>query len=326
MFPGKLQTTLTYRFPGESIVEKHGVFKKLDNPGEFKGFIISGFEGTEFYGFFEGEAGEQLSAVESPVVIGKSEYCDLAHEFIRHLKDHDIGKAIFSRIKHVAFDERGRLDLFRKLSEKYPGAFCYTFDSPMLGKWIGATPETLVRIEQGRGETMSLAGTKPVGDFTAWGEKEVYEQQLVTDFIYSELLAVCKTVSVSERAELIAGPVKHLVHHFEFTVEADKEWQLTRSVHPTPAVSGFPRAEALRCISHFEPHNRSLYAGIIGEVTTVQSRLFVNLRSAQIISDGLYLYVGGGLTQESIPESEWQETENKATTILDLVHSQCDRY
>jgi isochorismate synthase len=311
-----VQTLLIYRFPNNSIIEKKGIFKQLDNPELFEGFIISDFEGNNFYGFYENESGEELSVKEGPIVISQSAYFDLAHEFIHYLQNFNIGKAVLSRVKQVDFQEQDRLNLFYKLIDKYPNAFCYSFDSPSLGKWIGATPETLIKIEEGIGQTMSLAGTKPVSDTSKWGEKEIYEQQLVTDFIKEELTAVCDSVSVSERDELIAGPVKHLIHRFSFYVSQKEQWNLIQRLHPTPAVSGFPRTKALKCIENFEPHNRAFYAGIIGWKTNFQTNLFVNLRSAQIMDNKLYLYVGGGLTQQSVPESEWEETENKAKTLF----------
>lgn len=311
-----MQTTLIYRFPNDSIVEKKGIFKQLNHPESFEGFIISDFEGNNFYGFYENESGEELSVKEIPIVISKSAYCDLAHEFIHYLQDAGIGKAVLSRVKQIDFKEQDRLSLLYKLADKYPNTFCYSFDSPSLGKWIGATPETLIKIEEGRGQTMSLAGTKPVDNTSRWGEKEMHEQQLVTDFIHEELLAVCENVIVSERKELSAGPVKHLVHHFNFDVTEEKQWDLIQHLHPTPAVSGFPRNKALKCIADFEPHNRHFYAGMIGWKTNSHTYLFVNLRSAQIMTNKLYMYVGGGLTQQSIPEDEWEETENKAKTLL----------
>lgn len=314
-----MQTKLIYRFPNDSIIEKRGIFKQLNSPESFEGFIISDFEGSNFYGFFENESGEQISDKETPIVISQSAYCDLANEFIHYLQDSDIGKAVLSRIKQVDFDETERVNLFHKLASKYPNTFCYSFDSPSLGKWIGATPEILMKIERGRGHTISLAGTKPAGDTTKWGEKEKHEQRLVTDFIYEELMVVCEDVSVSKQTELIAGPVKHLVNHFNFYVRNENQWNLIKRLHPTPAVSGFPRNEALKCINNFEPHNRDFYAGIIGWKTNTHTQLFVNLRSAEIIKNNLFLYVGGGLTQNSDPQSEWEETENKARTILNLV-------
>lgn len=314
-----MQTTLIYRFPNDIITEKQGVFRKLNKPESFEGFIISDFEGNNFYGFYENESGEQSVAKEIPIVISKSAYCDLAHEFIHYLQDFNIGKAILSRVKDIDFEEHNRLKLFYKLAEKYPTAFCYSFDSPFLGKWIGATPETLIKIEEGRGQTMSLAGTKPVDNNAGWGKKEIHEQQLVTDFIYEELLALCENVIVSDRKELIAGPVKHLAHHFNFNVKQKNQWSLIQRLHPTPAISGFPRDKALKCIDDFEPHKRDFYAGMIGWKTNSQTNIFVNLRSAQIMKNKLYMYVGGGLTQQSVPEDEWEETENKAKTIVELL-------
>lgn len=291
----------------------------MDDPGLFEGFIVSDFEGQHLYGFYEGESGEENVEMEPPVVISKSAYCDIAHEFIHYLQDHVIDKAILSRVKQVDFGANQSTVFFSKLVEKYPNAFCYFFDSPSLGTWIGATPETLIEIKEGKGKTMSLAGTKPVGDTTGWGEKELYEQQLVTDFIRGQLLEVCQQVQESDRGELIAGPVKHLVHHFTFEIASSGQWELIRKLHPTPAVSGYPRSKALECIAGFEAHDRKFYAGMIGLMGMTTTNLFVNLRSAQLLNNQLYLYVGGGLTQQSSPESEWNETENKAKTLLDLI-------
>lgn len=319
MYLDKLQSTLIYRIPGFEIVEKKGIFKRIDIPKDFNGFIISDFERNIFYGFFENEVGEEQVVFEKPIVISQSAYYDLANEFIHYLQDCAIDKAILSRIKEVDFNSNSAIQLFHDLEKKYPNAFCYLIDSPLVGVWIGATPETLIEIENGKGKTMALAGTKSSSDNTKWEEKEVHEQQLVTDFINDTLRSYCDVVVVSDRQEIKAGPVKHLVHQFDFSISKEKEWDLLINLHPTPAVSGFPREKALKCISNFEPHERSLYAGIIGIKTKEKTKLFVNLRSAQLIGNRLFLFVGGGITQASIAENEWEETENKAKTILNLI-------
>ncbi|MCO5259289.1 MAG: chorismate-binding protein [Crocinitomicaceae bacterium] len=310
-----MQTTLRYRFPGKSIVEQKGIFQRLTNVEDFNGFFLSDFEGNNFYGFVENGVGEAVGDFEKPIVLSQSAYTDLATEFIHYLQDIDIGKAILSRIKAVTLDVLTKEELFYQLEKNYPTAFVYLIDSPSIGTWIGATPETLVLIEDGVGKTMSLAGTKPSSDSTEWGRKEVEEQQMVTDFIRSILDSYCAHVEQSERKELQAGPVKHLVHHFGFKVEQKKEWKLIKHLHPTPAVSGFPRNKALKCIANFEPHERNFYAGMIGMKAPNKTHLFVNLRCGQILDNTLFLYVGGGLTQKSIAQHEWEETENKAKTI-----------
>lgn len=313
--PVNLQTELLYRFPNGEIQHKRGVFRLVDQPSIFEGFIVSNFEGTACYGFFENEIGEEEAILEKPIVISESAYIDLAFEFIHYLQDNSIGKAILSRIKVVDFKDGDNKLLFHQLLEAYPNTFCYTFKSPLLGTWIGATPEILVDISSGNGKTMSLAGTKPTTDQSDWGQKELQEQQMVTDFISKQLENSTSEKLVSERQELVAGPVKHLVHYFDFKIEPDQQWNLIQKLHPTPAVSGFPRDKALTCISNFEPHERELYAGIIGFKSTERTQLYVNLRSARIDATKIYLFVGGGLTQKSVPQDEWLETENKSKTI-----------
>jgi isochorismate synthase len=96
-------------------------------------------------------------------------------------------------------------------------------------------------------------------------------------------------------------------------------WEIAKDLHPTPAVSGTPRKDALDWIRSEEKHERQFYAGIIGSMDEHSMNLYVNLRCAQIIGSDIYLYVGGGFTADSIPEKEWEETENKSKTLLNLL-------
>jgi isochorismate synthase len=94
---------------------------------------------------------------------------------------------------------------------------------------------------------------------------------------------------------------------------------LLKHLHPTPAVAGLPQKIAVQYLSALEQHERRLYSGIIGRMKEGQEQLFVNLRCAQILDNQLYAYVGGGFTADSDPEQEWQETENKSKTLLQLL-------
>ena len=68
-----------------------------------------------------------------------------------------------------------------------------------------------------------------------------------------------------------------------------------------------------------ESHTRELYTGYIGLFDELQTHCYVNLRCAKLIDDEIFAYVGGGITDESIPELEWKETENKSKTLFDLL-------
>jgi len=316
-----MQSKLIYRFPHGAFKTLSGSFKLLKDVSNFEGFIVSNFEGNMVYGFVEGEFNEVEDNPERdlPIVLCEDAYLNLANEFIHYLQDHEVGKAILSRIKNVDFLGYSVEKLLDQMANAYPNTFCYLFEDPILGTWLGATPETLVEIKNGEGKTMSLAGTKVSTDDQAWGEKELEEQKMVTDFIHSTLLDTAMDVQLSERQEFVAGPVKHLVNYFQFKIDSTNQWNLIKALHPTPAVSGLPRDKALKCIYNFEPHDRKFYAGMIGEVSKNKTHLFVNLRCAEKVNDGLFLYVGGGLTQQSVAKDEWLETERKAQTILRFI-------
>jgi isochorismate synthase len=74
-------------------------------------------------------------------------------------------------------------------------------------------------------------------------------------------------------------------------------------------------------IQQLEGHERSLYAGVIGLVNEHSSNLFVNLRCAQVFNDAVTLYLGGGHTEDSDANAEWEETENKARTLLNILQN-----
>ena len=92
-------------------------------------------------------------------------------------------------------------------------------------------------------------------------------------------------------------------------------------MHPTPAVCGLPKNSAKAFILENEPHDRHFYSGFLGELNSSfstnsrSSDLFVNLRCMQIEDSKAHLYMGCGITKDSIPEKEWEESVNKSMTI-----------
>ena len=88
---------------------------------------------------------------------------------------------------------------------------------------------------------------------------------------------------------------------------------LINSLHPTPAICGIPKSVATDFILKYEGYNRAYYSGYLGELNMNDStNLFVNLRCMQIENNMAAIYVGGGITNESIPENEWLETVSKS--------------
>ncbi|MFN5844807.1 MAG: chorismate-binding protein [Flavobacteriia bacterium] len=313
---------LRYRLPGKEITELIGRFYRMDDrENGYTGFIISGFDSRNIYGFREDFSDPEYHFKDKmPFVIKEQEYNEIASLFMAAFKRKGIDKAVFSRVKAIEFDEKYCDQLFHDLTTAYPSAFVYCISSTLFGTWIGATPEKLLSIDSLKASTVSLAGTKKSGDNSPWGEKESQEQAYVTDFILDRLKkAGMSDIEMSQRYEAIAGPVKHLKNDIGFTLNGADPLKIAMELHPTPAVSGFPQKEAMELILEVEPHDRELYTGFIGVIGDGATDLFVNLRCCSIQEDSAYLYLGGGFTLSSSIEEEWQETENKSKTLLNIL-------
>ncbi|MDG1427609.1 MAG: chorismate-binding protein [Crocinitomicaceae bacterium] len=317
-----MNDNLRYRVPSEGVTVKQGSFKSV-LASEFKnGFIICPFEGKEGFWFEEGSILDNKEVhFESPTCYSKAEYLGKANSFIDEIVEQSLSKAIFSRIKEVK-TLYNPVEIFERLCEAYPDAFVYLASSDLFGTWVGATPEILVSGSRDELKTIALAGTMKSNDASAWGEKEILEQRYVTDFISETLTKLnIDNVARSNSYDLIAGPVRHIATDFQCRLDAVSVLDVARELHPTPAVSGLPRKSALELITNIEATNRELYAGYIG-ILGDNSNLYVNLRCAKLIEDKCFLYLGGGFTKDSLSEKEWEETENKSRTLLDILEKE----
>jgi isochorismate synthase len=321
---------LAYRFPGKEIIQAKGEFQVLDQiKDDLDSFILSDFRGEKMYLFKEFERVSSppknwFFSLNNPTVIDYPTYMRNALLFLKVLSEFGLKKIVFSRAKQVDFNQNQLFQLFTKLCDTYPNAFIYLLSSPLLGTWIGATPEILLEIHGNNVFTMSLAGTKSIDSEEEWNEKEIEEQQYVTDFILDTLNEHgIKKTELNGPYPFPAGPVKHLRTDISFDLGNRTGIELATALHPTPAVSGLPKQLAIEVIEAIEKHDlkydRFLYAGFLGRVSPEKTKLFVNLRCCQIIEDKAYIYVGGGFTKDSTPEQEWQETERKSKTLLSVI-------
>lgn len=245
-------------------------------------------------------------------------------KILHSLRHSNIEKIVFSRVIQV--HENG-LYYGSKLLDSlqvYKSAFRFWVHIPHWGSWMGATPETLLCKEAYSLNTMALAGTRAQNDSTPWKAKEYHEQQLVADYI-KQSFEDCQLMPVECNGPLTheAGPVKHLCTYFHWPHSSNSEqWTtLLRRLHPTPAVCGIPLHAAYRSIEANEPHHRKYYSGFLGPVDQDGNfNFFVNLRSMELFNDHITLFIGGGITRDSIEEDEWNETEHKAQTMLSIIN------
>lgn len=230
-------------------------------------------------------------------------------------------KVVLSRNQHISLPDLDCIGLYKNLVLRYPHAFCYLCYHPKVGLWMGASPETLIEVKDQKVKTMALAAT--IGDQgqteILWGEKEKQEQALVTVAILDALKEYCENIKVSEVQTVKAANLYHLQTKITAKLTGDLGG-LVDKLHPTPAVCGLPKLSASDFIQDNEYYNRSYYTGYLGTINMEQqAKLYVNLRCMQYLEKELVLYVGGGITIDSVPELEWEETVNKGRTILNVV-------
>lgn len=262
--------------------------------------------------------------------VSREEYLHEVNQAVQAIHENALYKVIVSRKKVVPRPSSLNIpDFFTKLSEAYPQAFVYFWQLPGVGSWMGATPEILMKETGGRIYTLSLAGTQlyeePDLEEYGWRAKEIAEQAIVSRFIVQLLDKIgVEDMEIVGPMTLRAGNLVHLATGFHFDSDNLRvsRGRFIQQLHPTPAVAGLPRDKAIEFIRTSEGYNRSYYSGLVGPVQLRgESHLYVNLRCMQLLNTELVLYSGAGITGSSNPEKEWQETENKMNTLLNVIES-----
>ena len=271
-----------------------------------------------------------------PHTATEAEYTALVRTGVTAIAGKSVVKVVSSRAARrpltPGFDP---LAAFAELSEKYPRAFVSLVSAPGVGTWLGASPEVLAEVTaDGQFRTMALAGTQPLKpgllpQDAIWRQKEIEEQALVARYIVS----CFKQLRQREYHEtgprtVAAGQLLHLRTDFEVDLKnvptpASLGTDMLRLLHPTSAVGGMPKAAAMYFLQQHEGYDRAYYSGFLGPVNVAApgiSRLFVNLRCLQVRATEAVLYAGTGLTIDSDPTREWQETEMKMQTVAAVLH------
>ena len=257
----------------------------------------------------------------------KAHFLQLVSKGIQAIEAGTLEKIVAARTKMIPLPTEFDLGkTLAKLLASYPHSFVNFFHLPGIGTWMGASPEVLIETKGNYFYTMSLAGTQPAqGDnplkSAAWTQKEIEEQALVSRYIVD----CFKTIRLREYEEhgpktVLAGNLLHLRSDFRVNTQTTGFSNLGSVMlgllHPTSAVCGMPRKEALNFLKTEEGWDRSFYAGFIGPVGIEQeTSIYVNLRTASLHQTHALLYAGAGVTEDSVPEKEWEETELKCEII-----------
>jgi isochorismate synthase len=276
----------------------------------------------------EAFAEAELSMSPDPAV-----YAGAVAEAARRIRAGELRKVVLARTIEVAagraFDPRR---LAHRLRAVDPEAFSFIAPTDD-GVIVGASPELLVARQGVEVRAVPLAGSAPRsgdpqrdqanGDALAASAKDREEHAAVVDGIAAVLEPLCESLTWDPAPRLHSTPnVWHLSTRFRGRLRepAPTALELALALHPTPAVGGAPRAEALALMQQLEGFDRGSYAGPVGWVDAEGNGTWaIALRCALLRDDRATLYAGAGVVGESDPDGELDETERKFRAFLDAL-------
>ncbi len=262
-------------------------------------------------------------------LFSKEAYCEMVEKAKRHIFEGDIFQIVLSNRLEADF-EGSLLDTYRILRTVNPSPYMFYLASSDL-EVAGASPETLVKLENGILHTFPLAGTRPRGkspeedaqlekDLLA-DPKELAEHSMLVDLGRNDLGKISKFGTVEVESSFDVLRYSHVMH-IGSTVKGEIRDDLDAldavgSVLPAGTLSGAPKIMACKLINELENSKRGIYGGAIGYVSfTGNLDTCIGIRLAYSKNGKVFVRSGAGIVADSAPEKEYQECLNKAAAVM----------
>jgi menaquinone-specific isochorismate synthase len=265
-----------------------------------------------------------------PVPVSREERPDLTgwkkniEQALSAFAEGRLGKVVLARRAEFGFE--GDLEptlLIESLKAATPECFHFYAEPEDGVAFLGASPERLFRRDGRSVESEAVAGTRPRGASSADDDglrddllqsaKDLSEHSYVRAGIGEALAPLCEELEMGEDvSEMKLARGRHLRSKVRGTLrEGVTDAVLLDALHPTPAVGGHPRGEAMEEIRVLEPFDRGWYAGPVGWIGADSSEFAVGIRSGLVRGRKLALFSGAGIVAGSVPDEEWAEIEQK---------------
>lgn len=262
----------------------------------------------------------------------KVEYCSMVEKAKKYIYDGDIFQVVLSN-RLEAEAEGSLFDTYRILRTENPSPYMFYFSSDDV-EIAGASPETLVRLDNGVLHTYPLAGTRPRGksenedlalkyDLLS-DEKELAEHNMLVDLGRNDIGRISKigTVEVDKYMEVqYFSKVMHIGSSVKGELADDKDaLDAVDSILPAGTLSGAPKLRACEIINELENNKRGIYGGAIGYLDfSGNLDVCIAIRLAVKKNGKLFIRSGAGIVADSVPEKEYQECINKAGAVVQAV-------
>lgn len=262
----------------------------------------------------------------------EEEYCGIVDKIKHHIYEGDIFQAVPSNRKAAKF-EGSLFDTYRVLRTTNPSPYMFFLKFEDI-EITGTSPETLVRLENGNLSTFPIAGTKPRGsgeeedskliEQLLNDEKELSEHNMLVDLGRNDLGKISEFGTVEVKDYLNIRKFSHVIHIESKVVgklrEGLDQLDAISALLPAGTLSGAPKIRACQIINAVEGHKRGIYGGAIGYIDfTGNMDTCIAIRMALLKDNTVYVQAGGGIVADSVPESEYIETTNKAQAIINAL-------
>ena len=260
---------------------------------------------------------------------GEANFKDAVKRAQQYILDGDIMQVVLSQRMAQKFTAPP-LSLYRALRSLNPSPYMFYYD---MGDHhvVGASPEILVRLENGTVTARPIAGTRPRGknreqDLALAEElladpKERAEHVQLMDLGRNDVGRVAQTGSVKVTDNMMIERYSHVMHIVSNVEGKLKDGMdaidVIKATFPAGTVSGAPKVRAMEIIDELEPSKRGIYAGAVGYLGfNGDMDVAIAIRTGVIKNNMLYVQAGAGIVADSVPQSEWEETQNKAKAVL----------
>ena len=271
-------------------------------------------------------------ALEFTCNLSKEEYCSMVEKTKHYIKEGDIFQGVISR-RFEADYEGSLLNAYRVLRTTNPSPYMYYMQIKDM-QIAGTSPETMVKLTNGRLMTFPVAGTRQRGKSIEEDqalekelladEKECAEHNMLVDLARNDLGRIAEYGSVKV-ADYMAIHRFSKVMHIASTVVGELAKGKTcadtiEALLPAGTLSGAPKFRACEIIDELEPEARGVYGGAIGYMDfSGNLDVCIAIRTAVKKGRKVYVQAGAGIVADSIPENEYQECANKAGAVIEAI-------
>lgn len=297
-----------------------GYNKAVLELGQMADLLKNGEKTTETSGRITGEI---------KPLFDREEYCRMVEKAQNNIKEGDIFQIVLSNRLSAPY-EGSLFDAYRYLRTINPSPYMFYFSGTDV-EVAGASPETLVKLENGVVNTFPLAGTRPRGknddedkaleEELLADEKELAEHNMLVDLGRNDLGKVSKFGTVEVEKYLSIERFSHVMHigstvRGEIREDCDA-LSAIEAVLPAGTLSGAPKIRACQLISEYENNKRGIYGGAIGYIDfTGNMDTCIAIRILYKKNGKVFVRSGAGIVADSVPEKEYEETLNKAGASL----------